>query len=812
MSGQQIGSTIGLVVGSYFGGPVGGAIGSAIGGYLGGVIDPTIVKGPKIGDGQTQSSTDGQAIAWVQGTGCVAGTIVQVSTRRQIRHKEGGKGSGTVQETFTAQQDFAILICESCVSRDSVMSQVLMVYQDGKLVYDVRPGSAIAADSAKWVANVDFLFGGEDQLPHPTLEAISGVGNTPAYRGSLVAVFKNFDVTSVGDRIPQFQFVVASAGSPPISVLYTDNFKYRVENTATPDYSSPTYDDSSWLTAPGGFGGSSIIPQIANTYVPTGLPGRSIWLRKELPAVAASGVLTVQTITDDGAWLWVAGTNLQNGLMLGGTATIDLATVSPPLVVVLKAVDCVPSGSPTGIFAGMNISKPGADVGQVPLSLILSRISLRGGLAASDFDLSHVPDIMVAGYVVATQSNAADTILPLLQAYFMFGSEYDAQLHYHAYGDDSTVNLTIDSLMERDNSNDGLVTSTLRNQETEFPSRIVVSYFDTAQNYKVVNVTSRRTASTIKAIGDQSFQVPVAMDSQTAIQVADKAMKIAYASLQGTLELTVPYADDAGVYLSLPTGFPLTYGGKRYVIDQATISQGTIDFKLRYDRQSAYTSTVQAIPGNAPAVPTSPYSGPTSIMALNLPSLRPQDSYGIYIAASSTTGSPNWRGCAVDISYDAQASWQPAVSVTYPSVMGTVAVAQTALNGNFKVQVNGDLTSATTAQLAAGSNGFAVMNSSGVCDLGQFKNATEDLVTAGLYLLDTVTQGLRGTTGSIHTVGQAFTNLDGVYFLPIPVDFKGKTLYLRATGFGEDVSAATIISFVYTPDTTIIYDAGTVTT
>ncbi len=811
MSGQQIGSTIGLVVGSYFGGPVGGAIGSAIGGYLGGVVDPTIIKGPKIGDGQTQSSTDGSPIAWVQGTATVSGTIVQVSTRRQIRHKEGGKGSGTVQETFTAQQDFAILICESCVSRDSTMSEVLMIYQDGKLVYDVRPGSAILDDSAKYIANVDFLFGGEDQMPHPTLEAISGVGNTPAYRGSLVAVFKNFDVTSVGDRIPQFSFVVASAGSPPINIAYTDQFKYRVENTQTPDYSSPTYDDSSWPEGQGGFGGSSVIPWAANTYVPTGLVGRSIWLRKTIPAVSASGILTVETKTDDGAWLWVAGTQLQNGVMTGGIATIDLSTVSPPIVVVLKAVDSVPGGTPTGIYAGMNITKPGSDVGQVPLSLIISRICLRGGISAEDFDLSAVPDIMVAGYPIAAQALAADCLLPLLQAYFMFGSEYDAQLHFRPYGEDSTINLTLENLMERDNSNDGLVTSTLRNQETEFPARIVASYFDVDQNYKVVNVTSRRTASTVKAIGDSQFQIPVCMDNATAIQAADKAMKCAYANLQGTIELTVPFAD-ADCYLSLPTGFPVTFEGKRYVIQNATISQGSIDWKLQYDRQSAYTSNVQPIPGNAPAIPTSPYSGPTQIMAMNLPSLRPQDSYGIYIAASSTTGSPSWRGCSVEISYDGQQTWQPAVSVTYPSVMGTVAVAQTAINGNFKVDVNGDLESVTSGQLAAGANAFVVMDGSGACDLGQFQNAVQDSGADTYWALSNVAQGLKGTTGAIHTVGQAFTMMDGVYFFPINVGFKGQTLYLRATGFGETVDAATIISFVYNPDTTVIYDAGTVTT
>ena len=228
MSGQQIGTVIGGAIGAYFGGAPGAQIGMAIGGMVGGAIDPTKVYGPQIGDGQRQSATDGNPIAWVQGTALVSGTIVQVSERRQIRHTDDGKGSGTEQVTYTAEQDFAILICESCELRDSSMADVLMVMQDGKIVYDVRdgdnydshaifPGSAvgqigmhIVGLSQSWKANIDFLFGDEDQMPHPTLEAITGVGNTPAYRGSLLMVAKGFDVTSAGDRIPDFQFVVTS--------------------------------------------------------------------------------------------------------------------------------------------------------------------------------------------------------------------------------------------------------------------------------------------------------------------------------------------------------------------------------------------------------------------------------------------------------------------------------------------------------------------------------------------------------------------------------------------------------------------------
>lgn len=222
MSGQQIGTIIGGIAGGIIGegNPAAIQLGMAIGGTIGGIVDP--VKGPRIGDGQAQTSTDGTPIAWVLGTATVAGTLVQASTRRSVSH--GGKGGPT---TYTAAQDFAILICESCSLRNSVISAVIMVEQDGKIVYDIRSPASVSnlrtlptgyaaarakaqVGYAKWKAGITFLYGDEAQLPHPTLEAITGIGNTPSYRGSALMVATNFNVSAVGDRIPSYRFTVAS--------------------------------------------------------------------------------------------------------------------------------------------------------------------------------------------------------------------------------------------------------------------------------------------------------------------------------------------------------------------------------------------------------------------------------------------------------------------------------------------------------------------------------------------------------------------------------------------------------------------------
>src|SRR5690625_1219934 len=208
MSGAQIGTVIGGVIGAYFGGPAGAQLGMAIGGAIGGAVDPTQVNGPHIGDGQQQSATDGSPISWVMGTAKVAGTIVWVGERFEVKIKDSGKGGPEVSH-FESRQSFAVCICESSELRDSTMEDVLVVEQDGVIVYDVRPGSTMIEDSQKWKENIDFLFGAEDQLPHPTIEAEVGAEDTPAYRGRLMMVATDFDIYSAGDRIPNFTFLVS---------------------------------------------------------------------------------------------------------------------------------------------------------------------------------------------------------------------------------------------------------------------------------------------------------------------------------------------------------------------------------------------------------------------------------------------------------------------------------------------------------------------------------------------------------------------------------------------------------------------------
>lgn len=126
-------------------------------------------------------------------------------------------------------------------------------------------------------------------------------------------------------------------------------------------------------------------------------------------------------------------------------------------------------------FTGARLS-----FGNEKLSDICARVAKRGGLNASDIDVSALATTTVEGYPIARQASAADCLRPLLQAYFAFASEYDAKLRFGYYGADTDVTISRGDLIEGNDANDGAVISNMRNQATEFPRRIVGTYMDPA--------------------------------------------------------------------------------------------------------------------------------------------------------------------------------------------------------------------------------------------------------------------------------------------------------------------------------------------
>ena len=255
----------GAIIGGIIGGPTGARYGWMIGSAIGSYVDPQIIKGPKIGDVSAQTSRDGVPRPIVFGTAAVFGNLIDRGDVDIVKERERQGKGGPVVVTERAYLTFAIRICEGPIEG------ILRVWEDDKLVYDARPDSEIVKDSAKWKKGVRFYLGDLSQLPDPDLEAIHGVGTTPAYRGTAYAVFVRKDITNRLTSLPQFRFeVAASATVTAMDVVYSLVVTPFADATYPRQYiatNNPADWSGSVLTISGTGNGNTNVKYINNTLI-----------------------------------------------------------------------------------------------------------------------------------------------------------------------------------------------------------------------------------------------------------------------------------------------------------------------------------------------------------------------------------------------------------------------------------------------------------------------------------------------------------------------------------------------------------------
>lgn len=211
MSGQILGQIGGAILGSAFG-PVGMAIGSTIGGMIGSTFDTLPTQyGPRLDDLRPQTSEYGKPIPIVFGTVGMGGNVIWASDYVEVENKDtqGGKG-GPSQTTITYSYfaNFAVAFAEGECDIGRMWAG-----PSKRLIYD---GALLEGGGS-----VRIYRGTEDQLPDPLIESYEGVGNVPAHRGIVYAVFEMFPMENDGNAIP---FITAEVGSgqgdppPPVPV------------------------------------------------------------------------------------------------------------------------------------------------------------------------------------------------------------------------------------------------------------------------------------------------------------------------------------------------------------------------------------------------------------------------------------------------------------------------------------------------------------------------------------------------------------------------------------------------------------------
>lgn len=217
---------VGAVAGTFIGQP---QLGFMIGSTIGSLVDPGTVKGPSIGDIANQSAQEGGArpIVFVRSPP-IAGNVIAQSDPVITKTKTSGKG-GPSYVSESVSRTYAVGVCEGPVGG------FRRVWRNNVLVYDATPVPVLPAeDTAAFLEKARFFLGDFDQLPSPDLEAVFGVGTTPAHRGTCYMVMADEDLTDLRGAIPQWTFEVAGSSS---EVLSTDVLDPWTADTSDPRYS-----------------------------------------------------------------------------------------------------------------------------------------------------------------------------------------------------------------------------------------------------------------------------------------------------------------------------------------------------------------------------------------------------------------------------------------------------------------------------------------------------------------------------------------------------------------------------------------------
>jgi hypothetical protein len=216
------------VVGAYFGNP---ELGFALGSLAGSALFPTqLPRGPQLTDNRTTTADLGEPCPIGFGTFSVAGTVILLAPSVQSTNEQGGKG-GPEQLTYQYNQSIGIALVESAIDLQQAIGGVSRIWENGTLVYDIRPQQAAntqtgtvaetdeqysqrLAGSAVYAETFVLYLGSEDQEPDPTFEALYGVGNLQPFKGLAYIVYPNRLLqTAQGWRHPNFQFECFTSGA-----------------------------------------------------------------------------------------------------------------------------------------------------------------------------------------------------------------------------------------------------------------------------------------------------------------------------------------------------------------------------------------------------------------------------------------------------------------------------------------------------------------------------------------------------------------------------------------------------------------------
>ena len=221
---QYVGAVVGAVIGFYVGGVSGAIYGAQLGYGIGAIVQASnekiVTEGPRLSDLHVTISSNGAFIPRVYVyTGGMGGNIIDSTdlqpTTKDVEQDSGGKGGPTqVSRQTTYAASFIVMICKSLGTHE-----VQWIKANGNLFFSRHPDAdaLTLVGQQSLVGSVTVYDGNGDQLPDPTLEAIHGVGNVPAYRGRLTVMLKDFQLEKFSNNVASTQLTFGVVENPLVA-------------------------------------------------------------------------------------------------------------------------------------------------------------------------------------------------------------------------------------------------------------------------------------------------------------------------------------------------------------------------------------------------------------------------------------------------------------------------------------------------------------------------------------------------------------------------------------------------------------------
>lgn len=434
----------------------------------------------------------------------------------------------------------------------------------------------------------------------------------------------------------------------------------------------------------------------------------------------------------------------------------------------------------------------------VSLASIVAEICRRAGMEDGSYDVTDLIHIEVQGYAIINSYAASAALLALSQVFFFDPANYGGVIHFIRRGADTVKTIEIDEMIV---TNDAAPYNVQRNDSISVPRSLHLNYYDIAGGLATDRQSSERPGDP-RVTGENSLQTAVVLTADQAKRAVAINHKVMAEELRGAVTLSL-----SDTHLDLVVSDTLFVNvDDEYVrlrISQIDMQDGQQDYKMTFDRQSAYTSTLQGYPPQIPTPPPNRIVGPTLVEALDIHIIRDADDrLGCYVAVAGE--SEGWRGALVELSLDGGANYIDSIDMPNATIIGTLSTPINAARSEVPdyrntlvvdvIQPDAELDSATFDQLLNRANMAAIGD-----EIIQFAEVNQDS-SGTFYLGQPLLRGRLHTASIAHSIGERFVLLDraNLFFSDSELSYIGRSITIRATSYGATVDTATVKTFIYT--------------